>query len=91
MPLYVYQVVEADGSSGEVFEVLQGMNDPPLTHHPESGKPVERLLSAPNIAGLKSDMGPARLERLGFTQYKRSGKGTYEKTAGKGPDVITRG
>ena len=25
----------------------------------------------------------------GFTQYKRAGKGVYEKTAGKGPDIIT--
>ena len=48
MPLYVYQVIEADGSDGEVFEIIQRMKDEPLTVHPENGKPVRRLLAAPN-------------------------------------------
>ena len=95
MPLYVYQVIESDGSDGEVFEVLQGMNDPPLTHHPETGQPVKKLLSAPHAAGKFSDVGQGKLsasnlERLGFTQYKKAGGGKYEKTAGQGPDVIAR-
>jgi predicted nucleic acid-binding Zn ribbon protein len=95
MPMYVYQVIEADGSEGEIFEVLQGMNDKPLTHHPETGQPVRRLLGLPNVAGkmsesgMKASLSSSNLERLGFTQYKKSGKGTYEKTAGKGPDVIS--
>jgi predicted nucleic acid-binding Zn ribbon protein len=93
MPLYVYQVIAADGSEGEVFEVLQEMSEPPLTHHPETGQPVQRLLHAPSTlrkfgAGNLSDQ---RLDRLGFTKYQRSGKGTYEKTAGQGPNVITDG
>ena len=94
MPMYVYQVIEADGSEGEIFEVLQGMNDKPLTHHPETGQPVRRLLGLPNVAGkmsesaMKTNLSASNLERHGFTQYKKSGKGTYEKTAGKGPNVI---
>ncbi len=97
MPMYVYQVIEAHGSEGEIFEVLQGMNEKPLTHHPESGLTVTRLLGLPNVAGklsestIKSNLSSSNLDRLGFTQYKKSGKGTYEKTAGKGPDVISRG
>jgi hypothetical protein len=92
MPLYVYQVIEADGSEGEVFEVLQEMSEPPLTQHPENGKPVQRLLGTPSAMrryapGKISDQ---RLERLGFTKYQRSGKGTYEKTAGTGPRIITK-
>jgi predicted nucleic acid-binding Zn ribbon protein len=95
MPMYVYQVIEADGSEGEIFEVLQGMNEKPLTHHPETGQPVRRLLGLPNVAGkmsesaIKSNLSSSNLERHGFTQYKKSGKGTYEKTAGKGPNVIS--
>lgn len=93
MPLYVYQVIEADGQEGEIFEVLQEMSEPPLARHPENGKPVQRLLGAPSAM---RHYGPGnlsnnRLDRLGFTKYQRSGKGTYEKTAGSGPDVITRG
>jgi predicted nucleic acid-binding Zn ribbon protein len=37
MPLYVYQVIEADGSDGEVFEVLQRISEAPLTVHPDNG------------------------------------------------------
>jgi hypothetical protein len=95
MPLYVYQVIESDGSEGEVFEVLQSMSEAPLTHHPENGKPVVKLLQAPNAprrwadANARGALSKSNLERHGFTQYQRSGKGTYEKTAGQGPNVIS--
>jgi len=97
MPLYVYQVIEADGSEGEVFEVLQGMAEPPLLRHPESGKPVHRLLSAPNLPGkhadanVKSSLSDVNLARHGFTKYVKSGEGTYEKTAGDGPSSFRPG
>jgi predicted nucleic acid-binding Zn ribbon protein len=93
MPLYIYQVVEKDGTEGEIFEVLQDMAEPPLTQHPENGKPVQRLLGTPSTmrrfaSGKISD---SNLDRLGFTKYQRSGDGTYEKTAGAGPRNITKG
>src|SRR5436190_1172447 len=93
MPLYVYQVIEADGSEGEVFEVLQEMSEPPLTHHPDNGKPVQRLLSAPSTMRrfAPGNISDQKLDRLGFTKYQRTGKGTYEKKAGAGPRVITKG
>ena len=92
MPLYVYQVTEADGSDGEVFEIMQRMSDPPLTTHPENGKPVRRIIAAPNAV---TRFGPGnlsneRLGRLGFTKYEKAGDGRYEKTAGSGPDIIKR-
>lgn len=89
MPIYVYQVIESDGGEGEIFDVLQSMKDPPLTHHPESGKPVRRLLGVPNVGGA-NPLAPGNLARHGFTQYRKSGGGTYEKTAGDGPNVISR-
>jgi hypothetical protein len=91
MPLYVYQVIEPDGSEGEVFEVLQGMNDAPLTAHPENGKPVRKLIAAPNaVTRYGADkLSPSNLARHGFTQYKKAGDGHYEKTGGSGPDVIS--
>jgi hypothetical protein len=33
-------------------------------------------------------MKEGNLEKKGFTQYKKIGKGAYEKTAGKGPSHI---
>jgi hypothetical protein len=91
MPLYVYQVIEPDGSDGEVFEVMQRMSEPPLTTHPESGKPVRRLIAAPNTVTRfgAANLSPERLGKLGFTQYKKAGSGHYEKTAGSGPDTIS--
>lgn len=97
MPLYVYQVIEDDGSEGEVFEVLQEMSDPPLTKHPETGKPVQRLIAPPAKLGrmtdlaMKGKMTDKNLEQMGFTKYVRSRDGSYEKTAGSGPRHIVRG
>jgi predicted nucleic acid-binding Zn ribbon protein len=95
MPLYVYQVVEPNGSDGEIFEVLQEMSEPPLTHHPTNGKPVIKLLQAPHAArkggpgNVGDTLSKGNLERHGFSRYEKSGGGTYEKTAGKGPNVIS--
>ena len=92
MPLYVYQVIEPDGSEGEVFEVMQRMSDAPLTTHPESGKPVRRIIAAPNAVTRygSGNLSNERLGKLGFTKYERAGDGKYEKTAGSGPDVISK-
>ena len=97
MPLYQYEVINADGSSGEQFEVFQSMADAALTQHPQTGQPVRRVLVAPAIGGKWSDSAMSRsvaddkkLDKLGFTKYVKSGDGYYEKRAGKGPDVIHR-
>lgn len=97
MPIYEYAVMQPDGRLGNTFEVLQGINDPPLTVHPETGEPVERILSmasfsggAPSKIGAKADISSGNLERLGFTQYKKSGDGQYQKSFGAGPDMISR-
>lgn len=91
MPLYVYEVIPDDGGQGEVFEVLQTMSEPPLTHHPETGRPVRRLLSAPNAVrnAAPGGLSNSKLERLGFTKYEKAGDGKYQKTAGSGPDLIS--
>lgn len=92
MPLYVYQVIEPDGSEGEIFEVLQRFSDPALTLHPENGKPVRKLLSTPSaVTRLASgNLSNSNLSKLGFTKYEKAGDGFYEKKAGDGPDVIRK-
>jgi hypothetical protein len=95
MPTYVYQVINDDGSDGEVFEVVQRMADPPLSTHPESGKPVRRLIQPPNLPHTWSDqatrskLSNRNLDRLGFTKYERAGDGKFEKKAGSGPNLIS--
>jgi len=44
MPIYEYR--RPDGTT---FEVMQKMSDDPLTHDPETGEPVQRVLTAPAI------------------------------------------
>lgn len=72
------------------FDSLQRLSETPLQACPQCNAPVARRLSAPNVAMggahlLKED----RVSKAGFTQYRRIGKGTYEKTAGKGPQHIS--
>ena len=94
MPNYVYVVINDDGSEGETFEVFQKMSDPPLKTHPETGRPVRRVIQPPNIPGKWSESGTKKmlsdsnLDRLGFTKYQKTGKGQYEKRAGSGPETI---
>lgn len=92
MPIYEYRPISnthcpncADG-----FEVLQKIADPPLTACPQCAAPVKRIVSAPSISSSGPSLAPDNLEKHGFTQYRKSGKGTYQKTAGKGPDVIEK-
>ena len=97
MPLYDYEVINPDGSPGEQFELFQRMAEEPLKVHPQTGQPIRRVPSAPAVGGRWSESSMAKnmaddkkLDRLGFTKYVKSGDGTYEKRAGKGPDVISR-
>jgi len=95
MPVYVYEVVLPDGSGGESFEVLQSMSEDALTVHPQTGQPVRRLITAPNVQGKWSDSGMGKnlsdknLAAKGFTKYVKTGDGRYEKTVGSGPDRIS--
>ena len=95
MPIYVYEVVMEDGSAGETIEVLQQMSDPPLTHHPETGLPLKKVITSAAIAGrwsdlkAKSNLSDKNLDAKGYTKYVKMGDGKYEKRAGTGPDVIS--
>jgi predicted nucleic acid-binding Zn ribbon protein len=51
MPTYVYRIVSKDPKTPErTFEIRQSMKDAPLTAHPETGEPVERVICAPQVA-----------------------------------------
>uniref|UniRef100_A0A7C2PG49 FmdB family transcriptional regulator n=1 Tax=Schlesneria paludicola TaxID=360056 RepID=A0A7C2PG49_9PLAN len=95
MPLYVYEEVRADGQPGETYEFLQGIHEPALTTHPQTGVPIRRKLTAawtPKPFGKhdkKEQLSDRNLEKLGFTKYVK-GKSGYEKTAGDGPELIKR-
>lgn len=45
MPTYLYETLPEDPAAApERFEVKQSMRDAPLTHHPDSGVPVRRVV-----------------------------------------------
>lgn len=90
MPTYVYAVINEDGSDGEMFEVVQRMTEDALTKHPETGRPVRRIVQPPAINTAGSMLSNKNLDRLGFTKYERAGDGKFEKKAGgEGPNVIS--
>lgn len=97
MPTYVYEVVPQPGQEDlprEMFEVVQKMSEDPLTHHPETGQPVRRVIQVPHISTQwstnkqKNRMSDSNLSAKGFTKYEKSGDGSYVKTAGDGPTTI---
>jgi len=93
MPIYEYQPKPKKGCTlcAQGFELMRKISEPTLLVCPQCGVEVERIISAPNLAKSGPSLNPANLEKHGFTQYRKSGKGVYEKTAGKGPNVISNG
>lgn len=92
MPLYKYEA-EGQGCSHcqSRFEVLQRVDQEPLTRCPECGQLVRRVFSSCAISRAPTGtLSPKNLERHGFTQYRKAGDGYYEKTCGPGPDLIKR-
>jgi putative FmdB family regulatory protein len=92
MPIYEYIASAGPGcpSCRDGFDLLQKLADAPLDACPHCGTPVHRVLSAPQVvAGQAHVLREGHIAKHGFTQYRRVGKGKYEKTAGKGPDTIS--
>ena len=91
MPIYVYKPIEfSECDHCETgFEQLQKMTDSPLTECPECSITVKRVITAANIASSAPSLSEKNIAKKGFTQYKKLEKGVYEKTAGKGPDIIS--
>jgi predicted nucleic acid-binding Zn ribbon protein len=91
MPIYVYRIVGSQAPDNPndapaTFEVRQSIHDPPLTHHPETGEPIERVLCPPTIG--RGAVGNSQLANAGMTKYVRTSDGTYEKQAGRGPKHV---
>jgi len=93
MPIFDYLACDAEHACDHCragFEHLERLHAEPLAACPRCGAAVQKQLSAPALA-----IGGAHLQKekkigdAGFTQYRKIGKGVYEKTAGKGPGVIS--
>ena len=97
MPTYVYRVKPAAGGCGvchEGFEKTQRMREAALEKCPQCGAAIERVIQAPmlgNVAGKLKGPSDAAIKSAGFTKFKRSGKGNYEKQYGSGPSRLGGG
>ena len=93
MPLYEYRPTHGSGcpQCEDGLVVLQKLHDAALAVCPDCQAPLNKVISAPNV---RAKGAPAltqqNIEQAGFTQYKKAGHGVYEKTAGRGPNVISR-
>jgi len=68
MATYLYETIpQSEGELPERFEMSQSMKDAPLTHHPETGKPVRRVITGgfgfcvrggPSTRSLEASQGP---------------------------------
>ncbi len=91
MPIYEYRPLTPGSCEycQQGFDQLQKIQEPVLSICPKCETAVKRVISAPNLAKPGPSLDPANLDKHGFTQYRKSAKGVYEKTAGKGPNIIT--
>ncbi len=91
MPFYEYVADQGPGCAhcAGGFTVLQRLSDAALSHCPQCGTALRKVISPPSLVSGQSDLNPSKIEKAGFTQYRKIGKGVYEKTAGKGPGVIS--
>ena len=45
MPAYLYETIPASCcDEPKHYEIQQSTNDAPLTHHPETGEPIKRII-----------------------------------------------
>ncbi len=81
MPTYVYEATDpaaAHDCCRRGFEVVQHLDEKPLTACPTCGAKVCRVIQAPGLGHSKTDLN-YRARRAGFHALKRVGRGEYEK------------
>lgn len=91
MPTYEYEHVDQENLSCEdPFEVVQSVSENALSVCPTCGKPVKKLISKTSFI-MTTNMSPESVAQKGFTTYRKTGHGTYEKAGGEGPNTISAG
>ncbi len=91
MPIYEYRCDNRDCTAfDQRWDKLQKLGDTSEVPCPVCGVTGQRVISAPAVAmGGAHHLKEKHFAEKGFTQYKRLEKGVYEKTAGKGPAIIS--
>ena len=83
MPIYEYEHTGQPCHLNQQFEVVQSISEKPLTHCPECGGKIKKLISQSNISTTKSN---SELRDMGFTKLVRRDDGVYENVTARGGD-----
>ncbi len=77
MPTYVYKNL----NTGQTFELQQRMTEDALTHDPQTGDPVKRIISAPSISfkGSGFYVNDSRAKSSGSSEGNSSGSSESPK------------
>jgi len=88
MPIYEYEAKEwACAICNGRFEALQSIQDEPLKYCPTCGQEVVKVISKAQIK-ISKFQGHDHSGSKGFTTYKKSEEGVWEKISGEGVDAI---
>lgn len=67
--------------------VIQNLDEDPLSLCPYCGMEVVRVISKTSFS-MRGAPDADKAASKGFTTFRRSGRGTWEKLAGEGPDQL---
>lgn len=88
MPVYEYEHQYDECELCDFrFAVIQAVTEDPLEFCPSCGLGVRRVVSAVSVVNTR-DFNAGRAAEKGFTTWKRSGAGEWEKVAGEGVDAL---
>ena len=83
MPVYEYEHLAHGCALGKRFEKTQSIASDKLTHCPECGQEIRRLISLVSISTPKT---ASDLKNLGFTKLVRKDTGVYENVTATGKE-----
>lgn len=83
MPVYEYEHIGSGCGLGKRFERTQSITSDKLTHCPECGQDIRRLISLVSISTPKT---VSDLKNLGFTKLVRKDTGVYENVTATGKE-----
>src|SRR5580704_5821568 len=88
MPIYEYEPDDREClmCDGHV-DVIQDLSEEPLKYCPSCGLEVRRVISRASFSMRMAPSSQKAADR-GFTTWKRSGEGVWEKVAGGGVDYM---
>lgn len=88
MPIYEYEPDDREClmCDGRV-DVIQGVDEEPLKYCPWCGLEVCRVISRASFS-MRMGPNPQKAADRGFTTWKRSTAGVWEKVAGEGVDYM---